>query len=422
MRKFLSHPFVAFPIILIIPLGSVLLVSWLVLNLPNEDTLQQLIYAMTIMGIITTITSYAIYRIGLLQWLSSLRWTLLVIVLFTVAIVMLNMWLLARLMFVDSHYLSITATVLLFAGLTAVSFGFFVSKTMTDRLQKLSEASDQVGEGNLETRLSINGNDEIAHVFQRFNEMAQALQTVDEEKEALEKTRRDLVAWVSHDLRTPLTSMRVMIEAMADGVITDSATQKRYLQSSLAEIEHLSHLINDLFEMAQLDVGHMELQLQTASLRDLVSDTIGSMSAKAQKKQINLSGDVAPNADIVEIAPDKIQRVLYNLVNNAITYTPAHESVTIRAHRRNDCVQVDVFNSGVYIEKDVLPVLFQTFYRGEKSRAQSSSGERGTGLGLAIARGLITAHGGKIWATSDHTTGTTFSFTLPHQSHEPSRK
>ena len=232
---------------------------------------------------------------------------------------------------------------------------------------------------------------------------------------SLKKTRRDLVAWVSHDLRTPLTSMRVMLEALADGVITDEATQTRYIQTTLSEIEHLSRLIQDLFEMARLDVGHLELDYTETPIVDLLSDTLGGLMPKAKHKQIELTGEVEDGIDLVQVAPDKIQRVLKNLIDNAIKFTPPGERVSVLVCRKaTNAIQIDVHNTGVYIADDVLPNLFESFYRGEHSRANTDN-ERGTGLGLAIARGFVQAHGGHIWAESAPGQGTTFSFTLPER-------
>ena len=261
--------------------------------------------------------------------------------------------------------------------------------------------------------MKISGNDEIAQLAGTFNAMAKSLQEVDEQKRQLEQTRRDLTAWVSHDLRTPLTSMRVMIEAMLDGVVQDKETVHRYLDSSRAEIEHLAQLIDDLFELAQLDVGHLTINMQQASISDLISDTLGSMKPKAQQHGITLLGEVADDVDMIRMAPDKIQRVLSNLVDNAIKYTQEGEAVTLRAYRDADEIRIDIHNSGSFIPQDVLPRLFESFYRGEGSRMRGDDGARGTGLGLAIARGFIEAHGGHIWASSDKDKGTTFSFTLP---------
>lgn len=407
-----QHPLLRLVASLLISVGSATLIGLMLLQLPL-DNLQQLVAVMFGTGISVTLLSYAFYRFGLLHWFGSLRLTVILVTLFTTALILLHVWFLSQLMFVDGQYISLTNTLLIFVGLTAISFGYFVSKAITDRLKNLSDAAGRLADGDLSTRLSVQGNDEISQLTISFNMMAENLQEVDEQKKRLEKMRRDLVAWVSHDLRTPLTSMRVMMEAISDGIITDEETKSRYLNNSLTEIEHLSALIDDLFEMAQLDVGHLELDFYSTSIRDMISDTISSMSPGAAKKHITLSGNVADDVRDVIVAPDKIHRVLTNLVSNAIKYTPMEESVTIHARRINNAVQIDVHNTGVHIDAETLPLLFQSFYRGEASRKQGDDGERGTGLGLAIARGFVEAHGGTIFATSTPDTGTTFSFILP---------
>lgn len=404
--------------VLLLIVGSLFMMD--VVQTLQPNIVRQLIVMLAGMGILATLASYGIYRSGILIFFTSLRWLLILIVLFTVGVVMLNMWILSRMMWVDSQYMGLVATMLSFSGLTALSFGYFVSRGMTERLFRLAGAADQLAKGDLTTRLDVRGQDEIAHLVQTFNNMAHHLQAVDEQKRQLEQTRRDLVAWVSHDLRTPLTSMRVMLEALNDGVITDAETQKRYMQTSLAEIEHLSRLIDDLFELAQLDVGHVQLDYQEVPLSELISDTLGGFMGKAQRKHITITGDISPQVDVVNIAPDKIQRVLSNLIDNAITYTPENEQITISAHPASqDTVQVNVHNSGIHISEDMLPNLFESFYRGESSRATGRDGQRGTGLGLAIARGFVQAHGGRIWAESSPQRGTCFSFTLPVGLHEP---
>jgi signal transduction histidine kinase len=415
-----QNPLVIFLASLLLPIIGTLFIGVILFQLPEND-MQKLVTFMTLTGILTSLLSYGFYRLGVLELFSSLRWSIWMVIALTVGMIFLNVWVIARFTFIEPHYLTLTSALLVFAGLTAITSGFFTSKTMTDRLCKLTEATNQLAHGDLTTRLDISGNDEIAQLATTFNGMAENLQEVDEQKRQLEQTRRDLIAWVSHDLRTPLTSMRVMIEAMLDGVVQDKETVDRYLGNSVSEIEHLSHLIDDLFELAQLDVGHLEIDFQEASISDLISDTIGSMTVKATQHEIILKGEVADTVDMIFMAPDKIQRVLSNLVDNAIKYTSEGESVTLRSYQTGTDIRIDIHNSGSYIPQDVLPRLFESFYRGEHSRAQGDDGVRGTGLGLAIARGFIEAHGGRIWVTSTQGEGTTFSFTLPQKSVKLSR-
>ena len=407
-----QNPLIIFIIVLVIPIAGTLFSELVMFDLPGGEV-EQLVAFMTMTGLMSSLLSFAFYRLGILEWFRSLRWAIWMVIALLVLMIFLNVWVIARLTFIQSHYLTLTSVLLVFAGLSALTIGFFASKTMTDRLSKLHDATQALARRDFTVRLKISGNDEIAQLADTFNGMAQNLQEVEEQKRQLEQTRRDLTAWVSHDLRTPLTSIRVMIEAMLDGVVEDDATVRRYLDSSRAEVEHLSHLIDDLFELAQLDVGHLKLNLQQASIRDLISDTLGSMAPKADQHGITLNGEVSDDVDMIQMAPDKIQRVLTNLVDNAIKYAHRGVSVTLRAWRVGDDVRIDIHNSGSYIPQDVLPRLFESFYRGEGSRMRDDDGARGTGLGLAIARGFIEAHDGRIWATSVESEGTTFSFTLP---------
>ena len=413
-HRLTQNPLLIFLIVLLIPIVGALFSELVMFDLPGNEV-QDLVAFMTVTGVTSSMISYAFYRLGVLEWFRSLRWAIWMVIALLVLMIFLNVWVIARFTFIQSHYLTLTSVLLVFAGLSALTIGFFASKTMTDRLSKLSDATRLLAGRDFTIRLKISGNDEIAQLADTFNVMAQNLQEVEEQKRQLEQTRRDLTAWVSHDLRTPLTSIRVMIEAVLDGVVDDDETVHRYLDNSRGEIEHLSGLIDDLFELAQLDVGHLQINFQRASIRDLISDTLGSMRLQAEQRGIELKGDVDDDVDMIQMAPDKIQRVLTNLVDNAIKYAKSGVRVSLRAWRIGDEVRIDIHNSGSYIPEDVLPRLFESFYRGEGSRKRNADGARGTGLGLAIARGFIEAHGGRIWATSVESKGTTFSFSLPQK-------
>jgi signal transduction histidine kinase len=409
----LRSPSMLFAFVLFASLTATVLLSVVVMNL-DVSNIQQLVLTMSGSGIATTFIAYALYRTGILVQLSSIFWALGLTIVFTVGLILVNVWVLTQMMFISSAYLSIMSSVLIFAGLGAISFGYFIAKAMTDRLQHLSDGAEKLSKGDLTTRLAVNGNDEIAQLTHSFNTMAQELQSVDAQKQQLEQTRRNLVAWVSHDLRTPLASMRVMMEALNDGVVTDEETVFRYMQNTVTEIDNLDHLIDDLFELAQLDVKDIKLNYRATNLLDLVEDTLSLLMPKAKRKHITLNSTVHPDVAVVTIAPDKIQRVLNNLIDNAIKYTPENQRISLNAYPTLEGMQVDISNTGVTIAPEQLPKLFESFYRGESSRVQQD-GERGAGLGLAIARGFIEVHGGKIWATSVDDV-TTFSFTLPQKS------
>ncbi len=394
------------------------LIAGLVLTIEQLGLAEDLTTLLTWMAVIAVVTiglAYLAYRLRLVRWFGSLRWALLGVMVLTVVLIFLNVWVTAHLMFIKESDLAAIATLLVFAGVVALVFGYFVSRAITDSISDLARGAEQLAQGKLDTRLQVYGNDELAEFARTFNWMVASLQEVDEQKRQLDQQRRDLIAWASHDLRTPVTSIRAMVEAMADGMVSDSQTTEHYLHNMQLEIQHLTRLIDNLFEVAQLDAGHITLDYQMASLRDLISDTLGSMTIRAHQQGVELTGEVAPDVDLLYIAPDKIQRVLNNLLDNALRYTPSGGKVSLTASAEGDQVKVIVCNSGPGMVALDVSQVFTRFYREERSRAQSKDGHRGAGLGLAITRGFVEAHGGKIWVASDPQTGVTFTFTLPRR-------
>jgi len=200
---------------------------------------------------------------------------------------------------------------------------------------------------------------------------------------------------------------------MLDRVVQDAETITRYQQNMQKEITHMGQLINDLFELAQLDTGHVPLRRQKTSIHDLISDTLSNMNARAKEHSVRLSAEVDPSIDTLYIAPDKVQRILYNLIENALEYTPSGGDVTLAATANQQAAEISIHNSGSFIPATDLDKVFKSFYRGEQSRAQTNDGRRGTGLGLAIVRGFVEAHGGTIRVESKQESGTTFVFTIP---------
>lgn len=378
---------------------------------PNDIRLLSVFMAGT--GGATLCIVYVLHRGGVLRWLGSLRWTLLATIILTVVLIFVNVWVTAQLMFISAHDLVLTTALLIFAGLIAIVSVSFMASTLTERIHALGMAAQKLAQGELHTRISDKGNDELAQLARTFNLMATSLEEVDQQKQMLEQTRRDLIAWVSHDLRTPLAAIRAMNEAMIDGVVSDQATITRYQESIQKEVQHLSHLIDDLFDLAQMDTGHLKMERVHTSLHDLISDTLGTISGRATAQQVTLTGSVDDNVPMVNIAADKIQRVLYNLLDNALNYTPPNGAISVRARVVDHAIHISVHNTGPAIAPDDLPHIFTSFYMGERSRAQAKRTTRGTGLGLAIARGFVESHGGRIWAESAPEAGTTFTFTLP---------
>jgi signal transduction histidine kinase len=363
-----------------------------------------------ITAFISALASYGAYRLGWIQRSPTIRWTLIGLYGLSSLLIFINVWMTARLMFASQHDLLLATVLLLFASGIAMVMGFFFASALTDRIRQLDGAARSIAGGNLETRIPIKGQDEIADLSRSFNEMAAQLQTANLKQQGAEKLRRDLIAWVSHDLQTPLASIRAIIEALADGVVDDPDTIQRYLQTALRDIGALSSLIDDLFQMAQLDAGGLQLDLAENSLSDLISDTLESYAELAKRENISLRGSVQPGIDPVWMDAGRIGRVLNNLLGNAIQYTPSGGVVKVNAALFNEGALVEVIDTGEGITIEDQALIFQRFYRGEKSRNRLTGG---AGLGLAIARGIVEAHGGEISVESIPGEFTNFSFTLP---------
>jgi signal transduction histidine kinase len=393
----------------ILTLALALALFFLLLQPPmNEIGLMALFLAFTAM--ISMAAGYGAYRFGWIYRSPRISWVILGGYALANVLTFLNVWVTARLMFASQHDLRLATVLLLFAGGIAMSVGYFLSVALTDRIVALSRAAQEIARERLDVRVPIAGNDEMANLARAFNEMATQLEEAARKQEELDTLRRNLIAWAGHDLRTPLASIRAIVEALADGVVEQPEMVERYLHTAQREIRSLSALIDDLFELAQREAGGLGLELCPNSISDLISDTIESFSELSARQGIGLQGSAAPGVDPVTVDAQQIQRVLSNLVGNALRHTPPGGTVEIRATAQQEEVRVEVRDTGEGINAHDLPHIFEHFYRGEKSRSRATGG---SGLGLAIAKGIVESHGGQIGAESAVGEGTTFFFTLP---------
>jgi signal transduction histidine kinase len=377
---------------------------------PPMDDLNLMAQLFTVSAFISALAGYAAYRQGWMERSPSLRLTLLSIYALASVLAFFNVWIAARRMFLSEHDLLLATILLLFAGGIAITLGYFLSSTLANRIKLLEKAASEIEQGDLAVRVPVHGSDELAMLAITFNQMAARLQAAAQKQHELETLRRDLIAWAGHDLQTPLASVRAIVEALADGVVEDGATIQRYLHTAQRDIQNLSLLIDDLFQMAQLDAGGLPLNQEVASLSDLVSDTLESFSELAARQRVTLEGSVKPGVDPVYIDVQRIGRVLNNLIGNALRHTPEGGQVTVQALHDAQGVRVTIEDTGEGISNEDAPHVFDRFYRGEKSRNRATGG---AGLGLAIARGIVEAHGGQIGLESAPGKGARFFFTLP---------
>ena len=384
-------------------------VFYFLLAPPLKD-LRLMAMFLSLTALVSGLVGYGAYKLGWLNLSPTLRWSLLGGYALSSLLTFFNVWFSAQMMFASQHDLLLAIVLLIFASGMAMVLGYFLSSTITNRIYMLKDATEKLAGGDLQTRVPANGRDEVAALAHTFNQMAEQLEAADKKQRELERLRRDLIAWVGHDLQTPLASMRAILEALEDGVVDDPQTVKRYLSTAQRDVRSLSILIDDLFQMAQLDTGGIPLDRAESSLADLISDTLESFSELAVRQGVHLEGSVDPNVDPLMMDTQRIGRVLNNLIGNALRHTPKDGRVEVRAQRTDSGVEVNVSDTGEGIRIEDIPHIFESFYRGEKSRSRSTGG---AGLGLAISRGIVQAHGGQIKVRSTEGNGSLFTFTLP---------
>jgi signal transduction histidine kinase len=285
------------------------------------------------------------------------------------------------------------------ASTAAIAGALLLARTILEPLERLRSASSALARGDFATRAPTDGATELSELAVTFNEMAGQL-------EELFDARRQLVAWASHDLRTPLASIQAMLEALEDGL----AEPEHYLPALREQVGTLSLLVDDLFELARIDSGVLSLELEDAPLPRLVESCLRGLEAEAQARKVVLETRMDASIPAVRCAPDKVERVLFNLLTNALRHTPSDGSVAVVVKPLQEEVQITVEDTGDGLPTDSLRRAFDRFWRSDRARSSETGG---AGLGLAIARGLVEAQGGRIWAENGPSGGARISFTLP---------
>ena len=293
-------------------------------------------------------------------------------------------------------YLPIVVLLVIF-GVGIAAFATRNLRRVSRPLDELVEASNKVAEGDFSARVDVNGPSEVRTLLHGFNSMAEKLQISDQQ-------RRNMLADISHELRSPITIMQGNLEGMIDGVYTADAER---LKSLYDETQILSRLVDDLRTLALAESGSLQLKREPTDLGLLIREVVSAFESQVQAKEIKI--DLAlVHIDEIEIDPQRVREVLSNLVSNALRYTPNQGEVKVGMTElttgEERSVMVYIQDSGAGIESADLSHIFDRFYK--------SSDSGGMGLGLSIAKYLVEAHGGKIWAESEMGQGTKISFTL----------
>ncbi len=290
------------------------------------------------------------------------------------------------------------------AAVLALGLSLWLSRRLSRPLHEMSEAARELARGRFDRRVSPPaGDDEIARLAASFNHMAARLGN-------LERLRREFIANVSHELRSPLTSMRGFLQGILDGTIP-AGDRERYLRLAFDETRRLSRLVNDLLDLAALEAGDVRFTFADVDPAEALRRVATKMEPQASAKGLSLTVDPPPPATgPVRADPDRLEQVLINLVDNAVRFTPEGGAVTLSARRQDGAVEITVRDTGPGIPPEDLDRIWERFYKGDRARTRSKGG---TGLGLAIARELVERQGGTIRAESQVGAGTAFFVTLP---------
>lgn len=336
----------------------------------------------------------------------SLRSRFVAVVATAVGVILASVLAAAELMFVSNHDALLIAAIVLGAALVAFRAAQVASAELVGDVTSIRDVLRAVGRGERERRARAGSACELAELAAEANTMIERLAHEERRRDAADVARRNLVASISHDLRTPMTSLRLMVDAIEDDLV-DADTLARYLATMRTHVSALGSMTDDLFELSRLQAGDLEWSMRRLELGELVEETVAAMRVEADVKGVAVSAELPELPRPARGDAEKLQRVLFNLIRNAIHHTPADGSITVRAEPAGDWVQVEVADTGEGIAAADRERVFEPFVRGEVARPQG-----GAGLGMAISRAIVEAHGGRIWL-ADSDVGTSVRFVIP---------
>ncbi len=390
-----------------------LLVAQLLIQ-PSARDLRALAAYMSLSGVVTLLGGVAGVRAADRAGALSLRAKIAVSGLIGALVGLINVFIVSQLMFVSTaHDLRLLLALIVVSAMISLGFSMWVASTVTHRLDEVTGGVRTLSLGRYDSRVEPIGHDEVARLASDVNTLAHRLQAAEAQRVALEQERRDFTIAISHDLRTPLASIRAMAEALDDGVVASAQEVRRYHSAIRREVERLGRMIDDLFQLSQMDAGSLQLNRQPIALEDVAAEVVDAMQAQASARGVSLSLQAAEDVPVVPLDGALLERAIRNLVSNALEYTPAGGAVTVSVERDGGWLALHVRDTGQGIRPDDLPRVWDRFFRAERSRSRSSESSDGAGLGLAIVRGIAEAHGGAVRVQSALRHGAVFTIQLP---------
>lgn len=338
---------------------------------------------------------------------TSLRRRFVVVAVTASVAAILNLAALTASMAVDEHDAALVLALLVYAAAVAAATALVVARRSAEAVTRLEEAARRIGTGDPDARVGVLGvGPELDALARTFDDMADRVQAAAARERELEATRRDLTIALSHDLRTPLASLRAMVEAIDDGVVADPPSLRRYAAEMRRSTDQLTGMVEDLFELAQLEAGAIEVESRRAALGDVVASAMATVGPAAAAKHLALDADLG-SAAAASCSP-RLERVLQNLLSNAVRHTPADGTIRVRAALARGRLSLAVEDTGEGIAAEDLSRVFEPFFRADPARSGP-----GSGLGLALAKRIVEALGGTISAESRPEAGSRFAVEVP---------
>ncbi|BCB05552.1 sensor histidine kinase [Bacillus sp. KH172YL63] len=321
-------------------------------------------------------------------------------------------------MFLSTDIIILLSLITMGAGILSFAVNLMITSPLLTSVKQMSKEAERMAGGDFDVKVTEAGPKEIKELAANFNHMSSRIEGMFEELKESEKFKSELIANVSHDLRTPLSSIHSFVAALNDEIIEDRETRKRYYETILTETEKLSDLIEEVLAFSQLENRKLPWNPEFTPMDQLLVETMQQFERSFEEKEMEVHVEYDETLPHVPLMPVQVKRVMTNLIQNALSFSPDGTNLVISAVKREGAMEFSVTDHGKGIHLDEQDSIFERFYRVEKSRNKAGGG---SGLGLSISKEIIQLHGGEIGVESDGKTGSTFWFRLPLENNKEER-
>lgn len=389
--------------------AALMLLLFFVIAGATIDDLIWVAASLIVLAVIAAAVGLLAFRFDLFQRLPHVRSTVLPGYALAALLTVINIGWMARVVFVDIYVAAMVTLISIFATVVVLLFGYLHANTISQKLDALTGAVEALALGRYQARVELPGKDQFEHLGAVVNLLATRLDVVARKERQIDRLRKNLTTWISYDLRLPLSSVRNIVEALADSTVDNPETYVRFMRTARRDINALSDLVDDLSDMTQVDVDGMTLDWSQASIADVIAATLDNNEALAEEKGVRLGGNGAPGLPLVEIDARQLGRALDNLISHALARTPAGGSVRLNAYPTRSGALVEIVDEYTGARPEDMTQLFEMLFGENDVRSQAAHTAR---LSLAMAGAIVEAHGSQIRVENVPNRGMRIVFTL----------